>query len=287
MAHLQISVLQNDHEQGLEHPAPVQIPRRRAFALRPKAQEAAAMSAPASSIPVDLAREPAFRLARVGLRQVLEPRVMQVLVALARRRGEVVSRDELIDACWRGRIVGDDAVSRCVAALRRLAASWGGPVIETVARVGYRLDEVAAQRAEASAAAALLAVLPFDNLSDESELAHFSTGVTEEILLALAGGTTLKVIGRAASFRFRGPLKVVRHVADELNATHVLDGSVRRCGDRVRVAAHLIECEGQTILWTGRFDRELTDAFALQDAVAAAIAAALREALGRPPPSEP
>src|ERR1700744_1660735 len=141
------------------------------------------MSAQASNLPVDLAREPAFRLARVdvrpgarevfaaGLRQVLEPRVMQVLVALARRRGEVVSRDELIDACWRGRIVGDDAVSRCIAALRRLAAAWGGLVIETVARVGYRLDEVAAADAEGAAAVVLLAVLPFDSLSDESELA--------------------------------------------------------------------------------------------------------------------
>jgi TolB-like protein len=153
--------------------------------------------------------------------------------------------------------------------------------IETVARVGYRLDEIATVRADATAAEALLAVLPFDNLSDETDLAHFCEGVTEEILQAVAGGTTLKVIGGAASFRFRGPLKAVRHVADELNATHVLDGSVRRCGQRVRVSAHLIECENQTILWTHRFDRELADPFALQDAVAEAIAAALGEALGR------
>ncbi|HEY1930001.1 MAG TPA: winged helix-turn-helix domain-containing protein [Caulobacteraceae bacterium] len=249
------------------------------------------MSAQASNLPVDLAREPAFRLARVdvrpatrevfaaGLRQVLEPRVMQVLVALARRRGEVVSRDELIDACWRGRIVGDDALNRCIASLRRLAAAWGGLVIETVARVGYRLDEVAASRAEGSAAVVLLVVLPFDSLSDESELAHFSEGVTQEILLAVAGGTAMKVIGGVSSFRFRGPSKVVRHIVDDLNATHVLDGSVRRCGQRVRVAAHLIECEGQTILWTGRFDRELADVFESQDTVAEAIASQLSHVL--------
>jgi TolB-like protein len=249
------------------------------------------MNAQAINLPVDLAREPAFRLARVdvhpatreviaaGLRQVLEPRVMQVLVALARRRGEVVSRDELIDACWRGRIVGDDAVSRCIAALRRLAAAWGGLVIETVARVGYRLDEVAAAQAEGAAAVVLLAILPFDSLSDESELAHFSEGVTQEILLAVAGGNAMKVIGGAASFHFRGASKVVRNVVDELNATHVLDGSVRRCGQRVRVAAQLIECEGQTILWTGRFDREVADVFESQDAVAEAIASELSQVL--------
>jgi TolB-like protein len=252
------------------------------------------MNAPAPSLRVDLAREPAFRLARVdvrpatrevlaaGLRQVLEPRVMQVLVALARRRGEVVSRDELIDACWRGRVVGDDAISRCIAALRRLAAACGGLAIETIARVGYRLDEVVSGTAGCAAPAeALLAVLPFDNLSDETDLAHLCEGVAEEILLAIAGGTALKVLGGAASFRFRGPAKVVRHVADELRATHVLDGSVRRSGQRVRICAHLVECENQTILWTERFDRELADTFALQDAVAEAVAAALSEALGR------
>lgn len=252
------------------------------------------MNAQAPYIPVDLAREPAFRLARIdvrpatrevlaaGLRQVLEPRVMQVLVALARRRGEVVSRDELIGACWRGRVVGDDAVARCISALRRLAAACGGLAIETIERVGYRLHEEADGRSgrHAAASEALLAVLPFDNLSDETDLSHFCDGVAEEILLAVAGGTALKVIGRAASFRFRGDHKVVRRVADELNATHVLDGTVRRSGGRVRVSAQLVECEGQTVLWTERFDRELADAFALQDAVAEVIAAALARALG-------
>ena len=247
------------------------------------------MNSDALSIPVDRAREPAFRLSafdvrpatrevlgRNGLRAVLEPRVMQVLVALARRRGEVVSRDELIHACWRGRIVGDDAVSRCVAALRRLAQQFGGLAIETIARVGYRLDvaEPASPGVEA-----LVAVLPFESLSDEAELAHFCDGVSEEILQAVARRTALKVIGRAASFEYRGARKVVRHVAEELHATHVLDGSVRRSGLRVRVCAHLIECEGQTTLWSESFDRELADVFALQDAIAEAVAAGLRQAL--------
>jgi len=245
---------------------------------------------------VDLAREPAFRLAsldvrpatrevlgRAGSRRVLEPRVMQVLVALARRRGEVVSRDELIDACWRGRAVGDDAVNRCVAALRRLAQAFGGPVIETIARVGYRLDETgAACGANANTPPrTLVAVLPFESLSDEAGMGHLSDGVSEEILQTLAEHTALRVAGRAASFQFRGARKVVRDVADALSATHVLDGSVRRCGLRVRVSAYLIECEGQTTLWSGRFDRDLADVFALQDAVAEAVRAALHEALGQ------
>jgi len=244
--------------------------------------------------PVDLAREPTFRLAsidvrpatrevvgRPGQREVLEPRVMQVLVALARRRGEVVSRDELIHACWRGRVVGDDAVNRCVAALRRMALAFGGLAIETIARVGYRLDETAASRPPASGerSRTLVAVLPFESLSDEAGMGHLCDGISEEILQAVAQRTALRVVGRA-SFQFRGARKVVRQVAEELSATHVLDGSVRRSGLQVRVSAHLIECEGQTILWSHRFDRELADVFALQDAVAEAVAEALREALG-------
>lgn len=110
---------------------------------------------------IDLAREPGFRLGSADVRpatreflvgdarEVLEPRVMQVLVALARRRGEVVSREELTQNCWNGRIVGDDAVSRCITAVRRLSSAYGGFSLETIPRVGYRLIEetVAAEAA--------------------------------------------------------------------------------------------------------------------------------------------
>src|SRR4029450_7952326 len=102
--------------------------------------------------PIEVACEPQFVLAGVRVlpatlevladngREVLEPRVMQVLVALARSAGEVVSRDALNALCWGGRIVGDDALSRCVARLRRLSDAFGGFAIETVPRVGYRLS---------------------------------------------------------------------------------------------------------------------------------------------------
>src|SRR5579859_5552721 len=103
---------------------------------------------------LDLAREARFALGAMEVRpstrevvvggrsQVLEPRIMQVLVVLAGRRGEVVSRDELIALCWDGRSVGDDAIARCIAAIRRLAEAYGGFSVETVARVGYRLDDL-------------------------------------------------------------------------------------------------------------------------------------------------
>jgi TolB-like protein len=147
-----------------------------------------------------------------------------------------------------------------------------------------------AVRAAATPAEPLLAVLAFDNLSGDAEMAYFSDGVSEEILQTVARGADLKVIGRASSFQFRGPEKAAGKVAAALNATHVLDGSVRRAGSKVRIAANLIECKRQTTLWSDRYDRELSDVFALQDEIAASVAAALKTAFAKsplPPPIDP
>src|SRR5260221_12358812 len=124
----------------------------------------------------------------------------------------------------------------------------------------------------------LLAVLAFDNLSGDADMGYFSDGVSEEILQTVARGAELKGIGRGSSFQFRGPDKAAAPVAAALGATHVLDGSVRRSGNKVRIAANLIECERETTLWSDRFDRELSDVFALQDEIAAAVATALKVA---------
>ena len=141
-----------------------------------------------------------------------------------------------------------------------------------------------AQRAPAGRAEPLLAVLAFDNLSGDPEMAYFSDGVSEEIQETVAKGAQLKVIGRASSFQFRGADKAAARVGAELGASHVLDGSVRRSGPRVRISAQLVECAGSTTLWSDRFDRELTDIFELQDEIAAAVAAALKKAFA--PPSQ-
>jgi len=271
------------------------------------------MSAEFPRPPIDLAHERPFPLAELevrpatlevlaaGRREVLEPRVMQVLVALAGNHGEVVSRDDLIQSCWGGRIVGEDAINRCISRLRRLGRTNGAFDVETVPRVGYRLAELAGRRTKPSPwqlapaadkpegrpgetfpstparpEAPLVAVLPFDNISGDADLLYFSDGVSEEILQTLSNATGLKVIGRSASFQFRGRDKGARRVAGELGCSHVLDGSVRRSGARVRISAQLIECVGQTTLWSDRFDRDLSDVFALQDDIAAAVAAALK-----------
>ncbi len=223
---------------------------------------------------------------RVGERRsTIQPRVMQVLVTMAAAKGAVVSRDELIQRCWASRIVGEDAISHCIAKVRDLADLVDTPAfeIETIPRVGYRLRPAAPAVAVSALRGptngnAVLAVLAFDNLSRDSDMEFFSEGMSEEILQTVARGAGLKVIGRGSSFQFRGADKAAARIASVLKATHVLDGAVRRSQNRVRVSASLVECAGETTLWSRSFDRELSDVFALQDEIAAAVAAALKVA---------
>ena len=124
-------------------------------------------------------------------------------------------------------------------------------------------------------AAPMLAVMAFDNLSSDAEMDFFSEGISEEILQVLARTDALKVVARASSFQFRGRDKVTGNVAAALGATHILDGSVRRGGDKVRITAGLIDCSDNSTIWSGRFDGDLSDVFALQDEIAIAVAQGL------------
>ncbi len=130
------------------------------------------------------------------------------------------------------------------------------------------------------AAEPILAVLPFDNLSSDAAMAAFSDGVSEEIIGALGKGVGLKVIGRSASFRFRGAQKA--DAAKSLKASHVLDGTVRSAGPRVRIAAELTIAATGEVVWSDRYDRDATDLFALQDEIAAKVAEALRLSFASP-----
>jgi len=125
----------------------------------------------------------------------------------------------------------------------------------------------------------LLAVLPFDNYSADPEMQFFSDGVSDEILETVARVPGLKVIGRTSSFHFRGARKA--KAAQALHATHILDGTVRRAGDRMRVHAQLTDAHTGTLLWGEKYDADVADAFTLQDNIAAQVAAALQQALPR------
>ncbi len=130
-------------------------------------------------------------------------------------------------------------------------------------------------------AAQSIAVLPFANMSDDREQDYFSDGLAEEIINLLAQIPALKVIARTSAFAFRGKEQDIRGIAETLGVSTVLEGSVRRSGSRVRVTAQLINAADGSHLWSERYDRELSDIFAVQDEISAAIAKALRVKLSR------
>ena len=128
-----------------------------------------------------------------------------------------------------------------------------------------------------------IAVLPFANMSRDADDEYFSDGLAEEIINALTQIAGLKVIARTSAFAFKGKNEDVRKIAEALGVTNVLEGSVRRAGNRLRVTAQLIHAADGTHLWSQRYDREMTDVFAVQDEIAAAIVAALQVKLtGKP-----
>ncbi|HBY64113.1 MAG TPA: hypothetical protein DEH78_30185, partial [Solibacterales bacterium] len=171
---------------------------------------------------------------------------------------------------------------------RFLLPDLAAHVVEGLRKAGLDLRPPSASaRAAASQAAAtrtlpienaapFIAVLPFANLSGDKDQEYFSDGLAEEILNLLAQLPGLKTIARTSSFAFRGKEDDVRSIAGALNVTHVLQGSVRRSGDRIRVTAQLIAASDGATLWSERYDRRMEDLFALQDEIAAAITSQLK-----------
>ncbi len=143
---------------------------------------------------------------------------------------------------------------------------------------------VAAARTASTAAGVIsLAVLPFVNFSSDPEQEFFSDGMTEEITTALAKIPDLLVVGRTSAYQFKGERKDLRAIGQALVATHLIDGSVRKAGNRVRINAQLIDADSGVHIWTENYDRELADVFAIQEDIATAIAGALRMPLGLAP----
>ena len=142
------------------------------------------------------------------------------------------------------------------------------------------------QRSASTDAPALsIAVLPFVDMSAEQDQAYFAEGLSEEILNLLAQSTTLRVTARTSSFSFKGRSVDIPTIAATLNTTHVLEGSVRKSGDRVRITAQLVDGATSVHLWSQTYDRDVTDAFGVQDEIAAAVAAELEVTLtGSAPP---
>src|SRR6202049_406399 len=165
-------------------------------------------------------------------------------------------------------------VTRC---LRKLPASR----FQTMNEVRAALEQATATAATAAKTPSI-AVLPFANMSADKENEYFSDGLAEEILNLLAKIPGLKVIARTSAFAFKGKEQDIRKIAETLNVGTILEGSVRRDGNRIRVTAQLIEAETGTHLWSERYDRDMTDVFAIQDEIAQAISEALKVRMDPP-----
>ena len=271
--------------------------------------------------PIDLAREPAFELAGLevrpatlellasGRREQIEPRIMQVLVALAQRRGEVVSRDELIQRCWGGRIVGDDSINRCIFRLRKLAQSYGGFEIETVPRVGFRLTELGAAAARKGskgwlsprAIAGAVAVFTLTAVATGIWISRSGAlrGPAREPRVVVQSFEPLGSNEAARAFGLRladqvegvldenivGVAVQVRGVAATMPADLSGGGTVSRDGNHWRVRAYLEDARSKTTLWSAQYERDAAEEAGLRDQVAAGVADAIataRAASGQP-----
>lgn len=248
---------------------------------------------------VQLGRTPSFRLGALEVdpatRQVIrgrrsetiEPRVMQVLTVLAQANGAVLTRDELIAACWSGMVVGDNAIHRTISRLRELAEVFGADTfrIETIARVGYRLTHVATPGmartpwADAVTQKPFVGVLPFRNLSGDPQQDYFADGMTEEIITALSRFRELRTAPRSSTFAFKGDTDNVAEIGRVLRVHYVLTGSVRKADQCIRVTAELTHCANGAQVWRERYDRDLRDIFELQDEVSRNVAAVMLPAL--------
>jgi TolB-like protein len=230
----------------------------------------------------------------------VQPQVFDLLVYLVQHRDRVVSKDDLIASVWNGRIVSESTLTSRINAARTAIGDDGrGQIlIRTIPRKGLRFvgvvqmeadDEPAARAAEPaphetrepprstllSPDRPAIAVLPFTNMSGDPEQEYFSDGISEDIITALSKLRWFLVIARNSSFIYKGKAVHMKQVAEDLGVRYVLEGSVRRSDDMVRITAQLNDVSTGSHLWAERYDRDITDVFAVQDEITESIVAAI------------
>ena len=228
----------------------------------------------------------ASALLRHGAPLPVSYRGLLLLAAFVKRPGENLSKAELMETGWPGLAVEESNLSVQIASLRKLlgAAPDGGEWIATAPRLGYRFAgpvELAAEKDEAASdqAAPSIAVLPFENLGHDLEQQHFADGLAEDIITRLSRLRWLFVSARNSSFTFRGKALDVREIGRALGVRYALNGSVRRSGQRLRIAAQLSDASTGRQVWAERYDVELADFLALQDEIAGSVIGAIEPQL--------
>jgi TolB-like protein len=236
-------------------------------------------------------------LLRDGAPIPVQPQVFDLLVYLVQNRDRVVSKEDLIGLVWGGRTVSDSTFNSRVNAARTAIGDSGRDqkLIRTISRKGLRFVGTVQEPANSNRPEGRLpekslerprsglplpdrpaiAVLPFNNMSGEREQEYFSDGISEDIITALSKLRWLFVIARNSSFTYKGKSVHMKQVAEELGVRYLLEGSVRKSGDRVRITAQLNDVATGSHIWAERYDRDLADVFAVQDQITEAIVAAI------------
>jgi TolB-like protein/Tfp pilus assembly protein PilF len=228
----------------------------------------------------------------------VEPQVFDLLAYLVQKRNRVVSKDELISGVWNGRIVSDSTLTSRINAARKAVSDSGDEqrLIRTYPRKGVRfvgdVHEPAVSRGpEPDAAPAAppppdaggkpcVAVLPFVNLGGDADQEHLSDGITEDIITGLSRHRSLLVIARNSTFALKGKSDDVRRIGRDLDAGYLVQGSVRRMGQRLRITAQLVETEGGRQIWGEQYDHGVEDVLAVQDEITSTIIARLEPEVG-------
>jgi TolB-like protein/tetratricopeptide (TPR) repeat protein len=223
------------------------------------------------------------------------PQVFDLLYYLIQNRQHVVSKSDLINAIWNGRIVSDSALTTRLNAARIAIGDSGDEqrLIKTLPRKGFRFVGAIREAQERAGETVVdnqdklqkpdvalpgkpsIAVLPFENMSGEPEQEYFTDGMVEEIITALSRFKSLFVIARHSSFTFKGRAVDIKEVGRGLGVRYILEGSVRKASGKVRITGQLVDAVTGAHLWADRFEGDLTDVFALQDEVTVAVVSAI------------
>ena len=237
----------------------------------------------------------------------LRPKSREVLAMLADNVGEILPKDQLIETVWADTFVTDDSLVQCISEIRKAIGTDGHKVLQTLSKRGYRLNVGVAASVQATAAnrpparlilAALvvvfvgiagfwfwpqpastapktIAVLPFLNMSGSEDQEYFSDGMSEDLITDLSKISDLRVLSRTASFAYKGQELPLVEIASQLRAEYIVDGSVRRVGDKLRISAQLVDGATGENIWAERYDGSNDDIFTFQDDVLQNLVTAL------------
>ena len=205
-----------------------------------------------------------------------------VLVHLLQRPHRIVSKDELLDAVWGNKVVTDGALKHCLMEIRAAIGDRERKVVRTVARRGYILEALVTKQSVAAGDGVSILVVPITDQSVDVNGDYIADGLTEEIITELSKVRSLRVIARASAMRLKGAGDAVQDIAKKLGVDFILDGSVRKWGDKLRVILQLSRLGSDAARWSEQYNGTLGDLFEIQDEIARSVADELAIRLGAP-----